>query len=44
MVACLEEIAFRMGWISARRRASASAKPMRDNAYGQYLLRLLAEP
>ena len=43
MVACLEEIAFRMGWIGAA-DVERIAKPMRDNAYGQYLLRLLAEP
>jgi glucose-1-phosphate thymidylyltransferase len=41
MVACLEEIAFRMGWIGAA-DVDRIAKPMRDNAYGQYLLRLLA--
>ena len=40
MVACLEEIAFRMGWIGAA-DVERIAKPMRDNAYGQYLLRLL---
>ncbi|PYM21636.1 MAG: glucose-1-phosphate thymidylyltransferase [Candidatus Rokuibacteriota bacterium] len=41
MVACLEEIAYRMGWISAG-DVERIAKPMRDNAYGQYLLRVLA--
>ena len=41
MVACLEEIAFRMGWIGAA-DVERIAKPMRDNTYGQYLLRLLA--
>ena len=41
MVACPEEIAFRMGWISVA-DVERIAKPMRDNAYGQYLLRLLA--
>jgi len=41
MVACLEEIAYRAGWISAG-DVERIAKPMRDNAYGQYLLRLLA--
>jgi glucose-1-phosphate thymidylyltransferase len=41
MVACLEEIAFRAGWIGAD-DVERIAKPMRDNAYGQYLLRLLA--
>jgi glucose-1-phosphate thymidylyltransferase len=40
MVACLEEIAFRMGWITAddvRRLAGV----MRSSTYGQYLLRIL---
>jgi glucose-1-phosphate thymidylyltransferase len=41
MVACLEEIAYRKGWITAG-DVERIAKPMRDNAYGQYLLRLLA--
>jgi glucose-1-phosphate thymidylyltransferase len=41
MVACLEEIAYRAGWIGAA-DVERIAKPMRDNAYGQYLLRLLA--
>jgi len=40
MVACVEEIAWRMGWITAEdvRRIAA---PMRQNGYGQYLLGLL---
>ena len=38
-VACLEEIAFKQGWISAV-RLQAVAEPMRKNPYGQYLLRL----
>ena len=38
-VACLEEIAFKQGWISAE-RLSQVAEPMRKNPYGQYLLRL----
>jgi glucose-1-phosphate thymidylyltransferase len=41
MVACLEEIAWRLGWIGAA-DVERIAKPMRDNTYGQYLLRLLA--
>jgi glucose-1-phosphate thymidylyltransferase len=40
MVACLEEIAFRSGWITAG-DVERIAKPMRDNAYGQYLLRMV---
>lgn len=38
-VACLEEIAFKQGWISAE-RLRVVAEPMRKNPYGQYLLRL----
>ncbi len=41
MVACLEEIAYRMGWITAA-DVERIVKPMRDNAYGQYLLRVVA--
>lgn len=41
-VACPEEIAFRMGWIGATELA-ALAEPMRNNGYGQYLLRVLSE-
>jgi glucose-1-phosphate thymidylyltransferase len=43
MVACLEEIAFRRGWIGPA-DVERIARPMRNNAYGQYLLGLLAEP
>src|SRR5216684_1468710 len=40
MVACVEEIAWRMGWITADdiRRIAA---PMKQNGYGEYLLGLL---
>ncbi|MBJ6764054.1 glucose-1-phosphate thymidylyltransferase RfbA [Myxococcaceae bacterium JPH2] len=38
-VACLEEIAFRMGYIDAAQLARL-AEPMRKNEYGQYLLAL----
>ena len=38
-VACLEEIAFRNGWIDAAKVAAVAA-PMAKNQYGQYLLRL----
>ena len=38
-VACLEEIAFRNGWIDAGTLKSV-ATPMAKNQYGQYLLRL----
>ena len=40
--ACLEEIAFRAGWISAE-QVERLAQPMLKNAYGQYLLRILKE-
>ena len=39
-VACLEEIAWRQGWLDAGRLAEL-ARPMAKNEYGQYLLRLL---
>ena len=39
-IACLEEIAYRRGWISADRLREV-ATPMRKNQYGQYLLGLL---
>ncbi len=38
-VACLEEIAFLKGWISVEKLVKL-AEPMRNNPYGQYLLRL----
>jgi glucose-1-phosphate thymidylyltransferase len=41
-IACLEEIAYRSGWIAADRVAEI-AEPMRKNAYGQYLLALLEQ-
>ena len=40
MVACLEEIAYRMGYISAAEVARL-ARAMGSSAYGQYLLRML---
>lgn len=39
-VACLEEIAWRNGWLSDE-KLEKLAKPMAKNEYGQYLLRLL---
>lgn len=39
-VACLEEIAYKKGWIEADRLKSL-AQPMIKNQYGQYLLKLL---
>jgi len=41
-VACPEEIAYRMGYISADALA-ALARPLAKNGYGQYLLRLLSD-
>jgi len=41
-IACLEEIAFRMGYISPDQLESL-AFPMKDSAYGQYLLEVLDE-
>ncbi|MBI4519740.1 MAG: glucose-1-phosphate thymidylyltransferase RfbA [Gemmatimonadetes bacterium] len=40
VIACLEEIAFRLGYIDAG-QLRALADPMRNSSYGQYLLRLL---
>ena len=42
-VACPEEIAYRQGWIGAE-QVQRLAEPMKKNGYGQYLLRLLADP
>lgn len=39
-IACLEEIAFRHGWITADKLREV-ASPMRKNQYGQYLLGLV---
>ena len=41
-VACLEEVAYRMGYIGAD-QVRATAIAMKNNEYGQYLLRLLEE-
>lgn len=38
-VACLEEIAYRMGYIT-REQLIQLAQPLKKNAYGQYMLRL----
>jgi glucose-1-phosphate thymidylyltransferase len=40
MVACLEEIAYRMGYISAA-EVTGLARAMGSSAYGEYLLRML---
>lgn len=39
-IACLEEIAFRQGWIDAEKMRQL-AQPMIKNQYGQYLIRLI---
>lgn len=39
-IACLEEIAYRQGWIDADKLVEL-AKPMQNNQYGQYLLSLI---
>ncbi|MBE6312812.1 MAG: glucose-1-phosphate thymidylyltransferase RfbA [Bacteroidales bacterium] len=39
-IACLEEIAFHHGWISAEKLTEV-ARPMLKNQYGQYLMKLL---
>ena len=41
-VACPEEIAYRRGYITAE-QLEALAAPLKKNAYGQYLLRLLTD-
>ena len=41
-VACVEEIAFRQGWITAA-QLEAQAQPMLKNGYGQYLMKVLRE-
>jgi glucose-1-phosphate thymidylyltransferase len=41
-VANLEEIAYRMGYIS-KDQVHELAQPLKKNEYGQYLLRLIGE-
>ena len=41
-IACLEEIAYRNGWISEEKLREA-AEPMLKNQYGQYLLKVIKE-
>ena len=41
-VACLEEIAYRMGYIGKEQLVEL-AQPLKKNQYGQYLLRLAAQ-
>jgi glucose-1-phosphate thymidylyltransferase len=40
MVSCLEEIAYREGWMTAE-DVRRIAEPMKKNEYGQYLLRMI---
>jgi glucose-1-phosphate thymidylyltransferase len=42
-IACPEEIAYRLGYISAE-QLEALAEPVKKSGYGQYLLNLLREP
>jgi len=42
MVACLEEIAYHLGWVSAEDVARI-AEPMKKNDYGRYLLKMLEQ-
>jgi glucose-1-phosphate thymidylyltransferase len=42
MVACPEEIAYRQGWIGADDLLGL-ALPLKKNAYGQYLEKIIAE-
>jgi glucose-1-phosphate thymidylyltransferase len=42
-IACPEEIAFRMGYISSE-QLEKIAQPLRKSGYGDYLMRLLREP
>ena len=43
MVACIEEIAFRKGYIS-RAQLLSQGKTMDKNDYGQYLIQLAENP
>jgi len=41
-ISCLEEIAWRNGWINDEKLRHL-AEPMKKNEYGQYLLKLIGE-
>ncbi|MCG3864083.1 MULTISPECIES: glucose-1-phosphate thymidylyltransferase RfbA [unclassified Photobacterium] len=41
-IACLEEIAFRQGWMT-KELVSKEAEPLKKNSYGQYLLKMINE-
>jgi glucose-1-phosphate thymidylyltransferase len=42
MMACVEEIAYRMHYITGE-EVERLAQPMQNNEYGQYLLRMLKQ-
>jgi glucose-1-phosphate thymidylyltransferase len=42
MIACLEEIAWRLGWIGAA-DVERLGRRMQGNHYGQYLLRIVSQ-
>jgi len=42
-IACIEEIAYRMGYIDAK-QLRVLARPVSKNSYGEYLLRVLNQP
>jgi glucose-1-phosphate thymidylyltransferase len=42
-IACIEEIAWRQGWIDAA-AVERLAAPLKNSSYGQYLLKLVAAP
>jgi glucose-1-phosphate thymidylyltransferase len=42
MLACVEEIAYRMGYIDAL-QVERIADTMKNNSYGQYLMRMLEQ-
>ncbi|MGR5116736.1 glucose-1-phosphate thymidylyltransferase RfbA [Photobacterium damselae] len=41
-IACLEEIAYRQGWMS-KEDVTKGAEPLKKNGYGQYLLKMIKE-
>ncbi|WP_305818583.1 glucose-1-phosphate thymidylyltransferase RfbA [Photobacterium leiognathi] len=41
-IACLEEIAYRQGWMS-KENVNKCAEPLKKNGYGQYLLKMIKE-
>ncbi|HIF9071200.1 TPA: glucose-1-phosphate thymidylyltransferase RfbA [Photobacterium damselae] len=41
-IACLEEIAFRQGWMT-KEQVKLIAEPLKKNSYGQYLLKMIKE-